>query len=295
MNLEQAIKKKKPNISDASMKTYKSILSNLYKKFGDSDSDMNIDFFNNQDSILRSLSTVKPSSRKTILSALVSITDDSNNDKYKKAMMDDISIYKKDNLKQEKTDTQKQNWITQDEIKKVYDDMIKQTKLLWNKQNLSKHEYQKLQDVIILALTTGLYIPPRRSLDWTMFVIKDIDTDNDNYMKRNKFYFNHYKNSNMKGQQIISIPPKLSSLLKKFIKHNTNKYLLNDSYGRQMTSTKLNQHLERIFKKKVGVNILRHSFISNKYPIFNVEELKKDATDMASSVDMMLNTYIKKE
>jgi len=295
MNLEQVIKKKKPNISDASMKTYKSILSNLYKKFGDSDSDMNIDFFNNQDSILRSLSTVKPSSRKTILSALVSITDDSNNDKYKKAMMDDISIYKKDNLKQEKTDTQRQNWITQDEIKKVYDDMIKQTKLLWNKQNLSKHEYQKLQDVIILALTTGLYIPPRRSLDWTMFVIKDIDTDNDNYMKRNKFYFNHYKNSNMKGQQIISIPPKLSSLLKKFIKHNTNKYLLNDSYGRQMTSTKLNQHLERIFKKKVGVNILRHSFISNKYPIFNVEELKKDATDMASSVDMMLNTYIKKE
>jgi hypothetical protein len=277
------------------MKTYKSILSNLYKKFGDSDSDMNIDFFNDQDSILRSLSSIKPSSRKTILSALVSITDDSNNDKYKKAMMDDISIYKKDNLKQEKTDAQRQNWITQDEIKKVYDDMIKQTKLLWNKKDLSKHEYQKLQDVIILALTTGLYIPPRRSLDWTMFVIKDIDTDNDNYMKRGKFYFNHYKNSNMKGQQTISIPPKLSFLLKKFIKHNTNKYLLNDSYGRQMTSTKLNQHLERIFKKKVGVNILRHSFISNKYPIFNVEELKKDATDMASSVDMMLNTYIKKE
>ena len=295
MNLEQVIKKKKPNISDASMKTYKSILSNLYKKFGDSDSDMNIDFFNDQDSILRSLSSIKPSSRKTILSALVSITDDSNNDKYKKAMMDDISIYKKDNLKQEKTDAQRQNWITQDEIKKVYDDMIKQTKLLWNKKDLSKHEYQKLQDVIILALTTGLYIPPRRSLDWTMFVIKDIDTDNDNYMKRGKFYFNHYKNSNMKGQQTISIPPKLSFLLKKFIKHNTNKYLLNDSYGRQMTSTKLNQHLERIFKKKVGVNILRHSFISNKYPIFNVEELKKDATDMASSVDMMLNTYIKKE
>jgi hypothetical protein len=99
----------------------------------------------------------------------------------------------------------------------------------------------------------------------------------------------------VKGKQIVKAPPQLMTILKKFIKINPNKYLLVDSQNKKMSSVKINQHLERIFNKKVGINILRHSYISNKYPIFNVQELNKDAVDMGTSPNMMIQTYIKKE
>ena len=90
------------------------------------------------------------------------------------------------------------------------------------------------------------------------------------------------------------MPKELLTLIKKFIKINPHKYLLVDTQNKKMNSIKLNQHLERIWGKKAGVNIFRHSFISEKYPIFNVDELKKDAEKMGSSASMMLDTYIKK-
>jgi hypothetical protein len=173
--------------------------------------------------------------------------------------------------------------------------MIKSVRSLWNKENLTKQEYQKLQDLILVSLTSGVYIPPRRAIDWVDFVISDIDEKTDNYFKKNEFHFNKYKGSDKKGEQVIKVPKPLLILIKKFIKVNPHKYLLVDSQNKKMNSIKLNQHLERIWGKKAGVNIFRHSFISEKYPIFNVEELKKDAEKMGSSANMMLETYIKKK
>jgi len=292
MELIDAIKKNKPKLSETSIKTYVSILTNLFKKYGDGDFD--IKWFNNQDDIIDYLSDVKPNVRKTIYSALISITDDKHNKKYRHALIEDGQAYNNENMKQEKTDAQKLNWISQEDILEKYNKMLKGIRGLWTKPKLTKQEYQKLQDVILLAITSGIYIPPRRSMDWSEFVIRE-PTDNDNYIRRNELHFNHYKGSHVKGKQIVKAPPQLMNLLKKFIKINPNKYLLVDSQNKKMSSVKINQHLERIFNKKVGINILRHSYISNKYPIFNVQELNKDAVDMGTSPNMMIQTYIKKE
>jgi hypothetical protein len=209
--------------------------------------------------------------------------------------MKDAEHYKSENLKQNKTDTQEKNWLSQDEIKKKFNEMIKDVRLLWNKENITKSEFQKLQDVIIVAITSGVVgLPPRRAVDWCDFVIKDVDEAKDNFLKKNELYFNHYKGSDKKGLQKIECPKPLLQLLKKWMKVNDSKYLLIDSQKKKMNSIKLNQHLERIWGKKSGVNIFRHSFISEKYPIFNVEQLKKDAENMGSSANMMLETYIKK-
>jgi integrase len=162
---------------------------------------------------------------------------------------------------------------------------------------LTKQEFQKLQNLIIVALTSGLFIPPRRAIDWVEMVVDDIDKEKDNYLdvKKKEFVFNKFKGSVQKGTQRVPVPKELLLLLKKFMNINENKYLLVDSRNQKMSSVKLNQHLERIWGKKAGVNIFRHSFISNKYPIFNVEQLKKDAEKMGSSANMMLETYIKKD
>lgn len=293
--LKEDIKKNRPNISQNSINTYTSILKNIFKKYHSGDDDFNINWFENEDAIIKHLKDVKPNVRKTLYSSLIAITDDKHNKKYKKAMMDDAEHYRSENLKQNKTDAQEKNWVSQDDVKKKVAEMIKSVRGLWNKENLTKQEYQKIQDLILVSLTSGIFIPPRRAIDWVDFVIKDIDDKTDNYMMKDEFHFNKYKGSDKKGEQIVKIPKPLLMLLKKFKRINPHKYLLVDTQNKKMNSIKLNQHLERIWGKKAGVNIFRHSFISEKYPIFNVEELKKDAEKMGSSANMMLETYIKKK
>jgi len=293
--LKEDIKKNRPKISQNSINTYTSILKNLFKKFHKEGDEFNINWFENEDVIIKHLKDIKPNIRKTIYSSLISITDDNHNKKYKKEMMSDAEHYRSENLKQNKTESQEKNWVSQDDVKKKVNEMIKSVKGLWNKDDLTKQEYKKLQDLILVSLTSGIYIPPRRAVDWVDFVIKDIDDKNDNYLKKDEFHFNKYKGSDKKGEQVIKVPKELLTLIKKFIKINPHKYLLVDTQNKKMNSIKLNQHLERIWGKKAGVNIFRHSFISEKYPIFNVDELKKDAEKMGSSANMMLETYIKKK
>jgi integrase len=293
--LREDIKINRPKITDNSIKTYISILKNIFVKYHDEDDEFNIHWFENEKKLINKLKDVPPNIRKTLYSALIAINDNKHNQLYKKQMMIDAEHYKSENLKQNKSEAQKENWVTQDEIKKKFDEMFKNIKGLWTKPDLNKYEYQKLQDLILVALTSGIFIPPRRAIDWCEVVIKDIDDKNDNYISRGKFYFNKYKGSDKKGQQIVEIPKPLLLLLKKFIRVNPNKYLLVDSQNKKMNSSKINQHLERIWGKKSGVNIFRHSYLSEKYPIYNVEELKKDAENMGTSSNMILNTYIKKE
>jgi integrase len=292
--LKEDIKKNRPKITESSISTYTSILKNLFKKFHKDGDEFNINWFENEDAIIKHLKDVKPNIRKTLYSSLISITDDKHNKKYKKAMMEDAEHYRSENLKQNKTEAQEKNWVTQDDVKKKVNEMMKSIRGLWNKDDLTKQEYYKLQDLILVSLTSGIFIPPRRAVDWVDFVIKDIDEKNDNYLKKDEFHFNKYKGSDKKGEQVVKVPKELLTLIRKFIKVNPHKYLLVDTQNKKMNSIKLNQHLERIWGKKAGVNIFRHSFISEKYPIFNVDELKKDAEKMGSSANMMLDTYIKK-
>lgn len=289
-----AIKENKPNITESSLKTYISILKNLFKKYGKDE--FNIKWFSEETDRLKDLEEVKPNIKKTILSALISITKDSHNKKYKKVMMDSAQEVQASNLKQEKTEAQTKNWISQQELLNKFNEMKKDVKSLWKKQPLTKSEYMKLQDLILVLITSGLMIPPRRSKDWTEFKLKNY-SEKDNYIKGNKLYFNTYKGSDNKGQQIIELPgakKDLVMIFKKFIKLSPNDYLLVDSQGNKFNSVKLNQHLERIFNKKISVNIFRHSYVSEKYNFTQVKELTKDAVDMGSSVNMMLNQYIKK-
>ena len=51
--------------------------------------------------------------------------------------------------------------------------------------------------------------------------------------------------------------------------------------------------LNKIFGKNIGSSMLRNLYLTNKYGDM-VEELKKDTTDMGTSVDTALSTYIKK-
>lgn len=289
LELMESIKNKRPTLSDSSISTYTSILQNLDKKIF-KDEPYNPENINNAERVLEYLKDVPPNRRKTILSSLYIYT---GNEKYKQKMYNDIKSYNDEIKEQTKTKTQKENWVDAEKIKDTLKEYEKNTKLLYKKTMLTMNDLQKIQNYIILALLSGIYIPPRRNLDYVNFKIKNIQPS-DNYLKGNKIHFNSYKTAKTYGQQIIMIPLQLKAILKKWIKINPTEHLLFDKNNNKLTSVKLNQRINQIFNGKIGVNALRHTFLTDKYKTASEANklLKNDLTNMGSSMSQA-NTYIK--
>jgi hypothetical protein len=289
--LTDYIKSKRDTLSASSLKTYTSILKSLYSKVFD-DEKINMKKFDETDKIISYLKDLEPNKRKTILSALVVVT---NKPAYRDLMMEDIHQYKTEINKQEKTDEQKENWVDGDELNKTFDLYKKESDLLYKKTNLKAGDLQEIQNYIILCLLSGKFIIPRRSMDYVNLKIKgDIDKDKDNYIDKNKFVFNSYKTAKTYGKQEIIIPKPLQTILKKWISINPNDYLLFDTNNNKLTNVKLNQRLNKIFGKKASVNAMRHTYLTDKYkPLMEAQkEMSKDLKEMGSS-QAQASTYVK--
>lgn len=290
MDLKKAIKEKRPNLSESSITTYNSILKNLYKKVFDGD-EIDLKRFDDTQKILTYLKEVPPSKRKTILSALVIMTNDK---KYRDLMLEDIKDYTQDISKQEKTETQKENWVETDGVKALWETLKKNTDLLYKKAHLTSGDLQQIQSFIIVSLLGGIFIPPRRSKDLVDWKIKNIE-EKDNYLKKSDIHYNSYKTAKCYGEQVVAIPITLKNILNKWIKINPTDYLLFDTNQNPLTSVKLNQRLNKLFDgKKVGVNQLRKTYLTGKYAEHSKVEkqLAQDMTSMGSSTAQE-KTYIK--
>jgi hypothetical protein len=290
-SIKEYIAEKRPNLSKSSINTYASILKNLYKKvFGEGE--VHLDKFGEQvEPVLEHLKDMPPNKRKTILSSLVIITDKKA---YRDLMLEDVRNYNKEIDTQTKTDAQKESWIKGGDIQVVYDELRRDAEAIYKKKTHTPSDLQQIQQYIILSLLGGMFIPPRRSKDFVEFKIKNVNKTTDNFLEKNKLVFNTYKTAKTYGQQVVEIPTALKSILTKWIKINPTDYLLFDANLGQLSSVKLNQRLNKIFDKKVGVNQLRHTFLTDKYAKTSQESkaLAEDMKEMGSSKNMA-DTYIK--
>jgi hypothetical protein len=291
--IKNYIKEKRPSLSASSITTYASILKNLYKKvFGDGE----IDFkkFGETEKILKHLEDVPSNKRKTILSSLVIITD---NKKYRELMLEDVRNYNREISKQEMTDKQEENWVSGGEIQDTLGELKNTADALYKKAHLTPADLQQIQSYIILCLLGGIYIPVRRSKDYVDFKIKGISKNDDNYISENgkELVFNSYKTAKTYGEQRLALPIKLKNILKKWISVNPTEHLLFDLNFNKLSNVKLNQRLNKLFNgKKVGVNGLRHSVLTEKFgdEIKKKQEIEKVMNDMGSS-SAQLTTYVK--
>lgn len=293
--LKEHIKKQRPTLSDSSLNTYNSVLKSLYKKvFGDGD--MDFDNFEKSDKVLTYLQEVAPNKRKTVMSALVVICKDPK--PYRSQMLDDIKEVSANTAKQEKSESQEENWISQDALRAKFAELGQDAAHTYKKKNITMADLQKIQDFIIIALFH--LIPPRRAQDYTEFKIKNVDKEKDNWFDErvNDFVFTKYKTAKFYGEQRIPIGKDLKLIIKKWIKQNPSEYLLFDTNGSKLSTVKLNQRLNRIFgsDKGMSVNALRHSFLSDKYQdsIQMKEAMEKDMSLMGSSM-AQATTYVQKE
>lgn len=276
-SIKIAIIEARPHLSKQSVATYSSILKNLYLKVF-SDDKIDIKKFNNSEKILHFLKTLEPNKRKTVLSALVILTD---NKDFRTQMLDDINTYNKEQGKQTMNSSQSESWVDVEEINQLLNRLEKNARLIYKKEVPTSSDLQQVQNYIIMCLLGGVFIPPRRSKDFVDFKIKNINKDSDNYLIKNKMIFNSYKTAKTYGQQEIIVPAELLKILKKWTKFNPTEHLLFDSNGSKLTNVKLNQRLNKLFGKKASVNQLRHTYLSDKYQ--DTIKLNQDmADDMAA-------------
>ena len=192
----------------------------------------------------------------------------------------------------EKTETQKENWLTWDEVKAVFDKLKDSAEDVVKKPRMSNADRKVIENYMILAL----YVlqPPRRN-DWYYTVIGKGDDDKKNYvdMKDGKYYFNNFKTAKS-GKEVIDVPDEIMPVLKWYIKHmnlNDGDYLLFPDDDVRTNSNRMTKSLNSILGKKVGASMLRHIYLSNKYgKVLNEQE--EDANFMAHGISTQ-KTYIK--
>lgn len=290
-NLSDFIKEKRPSLSVSSLKTYTSILKNLYKRcFGTGE--INPENFSDCDKVLEQMKDLEPSKRKSILSALVVITDEKP---YRDAMLADITKYNTLMDTHEKSDKEKESWLNEDDISSVLNRLKEEATFLYKKKTLSMNDLQQIQNYIIICLLGGVYVPPRRSTDYCLMKIRNYNKDEDNYFEKNQLVFNKYKTAKTYKQQTLVVPPELKSILNKWIKVNPTDFMLFDTNSSALTNVKMTQRLNKIFGKKSSVNSLRHSYLTTKFgsQIEIQKEMDAVSKDMGTSSSTIQNIYLK--
>lgn len=290
----EKLKKNRPNLTASSIKTYKSILKNIYDKCFD-DKEYHMKNYDNDKTILGHLNEVPYNKRKTVLAALSVLTDNKN---YNKIMMEDIHAYKENEMKQEKSDQQKEGMIEPEEIKELYNDLEHNAKQVMKKTNLNFNDINTIMKWVLLALTSGIFQAPRRSIDFGNMKFKNYDSEKDNYIdvKNSKFIFQNYKTAKTYGKQETEISKPLKAILNKWFKIIPDgcDYILFDNKFNPLTSPQITHRLNEIFGKKISTSMLRHIYLTNKFAGVNLEELQKTATEMGNS-PMQALMYVKKD
>ena len=285
--LQEKIKENRPNLSSSSVKTYISILSNLYKKLN---GDGNIEWFEREnDEILKHLDDKNDQTRKTTLSALFILT----NLKEYQTVMNTIMKKVNDNYKDQKmNEKQKDNLISVNEIKEKYNLLSADANLMLNKKKILNENV--MMEFLLMSFLSGVLIPPRRSLDYSEMKIRNYDVKTDNYYKGNKFFFNKYKTVKTYGIQSLEIPKELNNVLKKWIKLNENDYMIYSSNGNKFTPPQITRTLNKIFGKKISTSMLRHIYLTNVYKdVPQINQMESLADEMGHSVSTAME-YIKR-
>lgn len=287
MNIEEAIRKIKPNLSASSMKLYVSVLKRLGSKL-DIKPIQNFDFLTKFKRVIKILPKNQNTLKTYLAIIVVALSTDPKHKtsvtKYRNFMETIAYQYSNELDKQEKTEKQKAQWCSLKELQKKVRQRVNDIKRYrYNqKDSLSKKSFQFLQDTMILAL----YVTqaPRRLEYANMKIIKfndylrleDEEEKRNNWLiiprstkHRKYFLFNHYKTKKTYGSQMLQASRDVNYLVNIWIKHNKSEHFLVAKKGdNALSANALTQRLKAITKEECGkaisVSMLRHIYITEK-------------------------------
>jgi hypothetical protein len=293
-NVEEIFKCK--DLTKSSLDSYKAKL----KKLNENKPIKNLNFLYDINKINEIIKDFKPNTKRNYIIAVASILRCQLNTNKTKKLETLYNEYSKilDNynttLKDQTTmsETENKNWIKQDELEQVYNDL---------KSNY-KNNKETFQNYLLLSL---YYLQaPRRNKDYQLLKIStkysDMLSNEFNYidMKKKKFIFNNYKTAKKYNTQEVDINDELYQILLSYIKTFKLKdgdFLLNDLKTNEpyKNTNSITLLLNRIFKKKIGASMLRKVYLTNKYGD-ETKQLQADAQAMGTSTNVIQTNYIKK-
>lgn len=288
VKLSNAIQKSRPSLKKNSLNLYLTSLRSLYKRlFGDDgNEELSTTFLKDKKLIMKDIDTHCINSKKNILTAiLVALSSESKRDEslidfYQLKLKELSEKYNNFLEKQEKTETQKKNWIEYDMFISVINELLEKIKKadFLKKPKLTRSEYVLLQKYVILSFYQ--VFPMRNDIADMKILNKsqydDLEKDEkkqNNYFVKDgntfKIYLNAFKNVSRIGVKTFDIPEKLSKIVKVWLKYNKSGYLFTIGNGRDPLSpngvTKLlNSIFMKSFNKKISSSMLRHISISEK-------------------------------
>ena len=290
----------KTKVKDSSTNLY---MNNL-KRLNDNQDIKSLTFLKDTEKIFSKIEKYKPNTQKSYLISIVSVLKDKPNMKkvgkiYYDAMMKLNGELKVNNTK---TDTQKENWISQEEVKSKLEEL--KAKIPLDKKKINAEEYKDLLNYFVLSL----YVlqSPRRNLDYqdniiTRKSIQDIPTHiNITDLETGEFIFSNYKTEKKYKTQRIPFSEDFKGSLDLWLKYHPLRKekkapipLLCDFEGQPFKQNNdITRILNKIFGKKIGVSMLRNIFLTDKFG-GSIAELKETTTEMGTSPETAENNYIK--
>jgi hypothetical protein len=297
----------KKNITESSKKLY---LSN-FKRLNDGEPVKSFKFILDIDKIKSKIERFKPNTQRNYIISITSLLHDLKNinekkygkiyNEYYKLLLDLNSDLKDATAK---TPSEKENWLSQEEIKNIHNQNLSILNEIKGKRNITEGQYNKLLDLVILSLYT--LQPPRRNIDYMkMFIVKKYDKDangeTDNFLDlfNKQFIYNNYKTAGTYKTQKVNINDDLFNIIKTFLKYKKvngeiNPFLTDYDGEPFIQNNSLTRKLNAIFNQKIGSSMLRKLYLTDKYKDV-INDLKQDATDMGTSSETIQNNYVKKD
>ena len=305
--LEHRLKEKQ--LSDSTIKLY---LRNLEKLNGGPLKDLK--FLKDVEAVDESLKEYKPNTRRGYYISICSVLSGDVGTKPKKALYDKwfeklIALNKQlkgDEAKNEKSETQKENWMEWKDVEEKREELGRAVQSL--KKPLTVSQYETLLSWVLVSFYT--LIPPRRNEYNSLQLVKsgatDLPTDK-NYVEMDgkRLVLNKFKTAKKEGQVVIDIPEQLMSVIdtylsfhpllkgKKVLKStNVPFFVYHDGEPLNKVNS-ITRILNKVFHKRIGSSMLRHIYLSGKYGD-QLQEMKDDAKMMSHSLSQQKD-YIKKE
>ena len=178
---------------------------------------------------------------------------------YNKKFAEAAALVKAAAESQKPTEREEANMITWEKVQEVARDIIGDAE--------ASGDASLAQDAAIVGCWA--LMPPRR-LDFVCRVMKRRPKDGNALVvspKSMTFVFREFKTAKTFGAQVVRVPPALEAVLRRWLEFNSTGWLFIQRDGTPMTEAGLSAYLIRLFErrvgKKVGVDILRHAFITH--------------------------------
>ncbi len=279
--IREALLKARPGLSDSTQRTYVSLLGTMASRIAGDDG---MKVFDDVERVMKYIDE-RPAkqSQKTLLSALWVMT---GNEAYRDRMMSTISEVNQDYSQRRHDEKRAAKAISFDQVRAIVDRLRQE-----HEGDLKNKD--KMQRYALAAVVSGVYVPPRRLLDYSAMKIKDVDKRSDNFVVGNRLVFNQYKTAKLHGTQVVEMPDQLKVLLNKLRRaQGEAEYLFTDRRGQQLTSSAMNKQLTATFG--FSVDMLRSIYLSDHvYDDNLLRRLEGVAQAMGNTVGSQMKYYVK--